>query len=77
MSSIDLEMRQEAGLIDGAEASRQISQMVGTIYRREGNLSGGVYARRANSALARIVADKPSDAVFASQVKTCRALFGL
>jgi hypothetical protein len=75
--SIDLEMRQEAGLIDGADASRQTSKMVGTVYRREGNLSSGVYARRANSALARIVADKPSDAYLASQVKTCRALFGL
>lgn len=75
--SIDLERRQQAGLIDGADASRQTSKMVGAIYRREGNLSSGVYARRANRALAEIVAEKPSDAVFASRVKTCRALFGL
>jgi hypothetical protein len=75
--SIDLEMREEAGLIDGADVTRQTNKMVGTIYRREGNLSSGVYARRASRALAEIVAEKPSDAVFASRVKTCRALFGL
>jgi hypothetical protein len=75
--SIDLEMREEAGLIDGADVTRQTNKMVGTIYRREGNLSSGVYARRASRALAEIVAEKPSDAVFASRVKICRALFGL
>lgn len=75
--SIDLEMRQEAGLIDGADVLRQRNKMVGTIYRREGNLSSGVYERRASRALASIAAENPSEAVFASQVRTCRALFGL
>jgi hypothetical protein len=74
---IDLNLQQEAGLIDGAEARRQGNRMSSAIYQREGSENVGAYQRRLDRAIGKIIAEKPSEAEFTGQVQICRALFRL
>lgn len=75
--AMDLEMREEAGLVDGAQVQRESNRMVGTIYGREGKINEGAYRQRLTRAVSNIAKEDPSPAAFAAQVKICRKLFGL